>query len=1035
MSQPNIKAEILLPAMEQAIDPIVIIDEHNDVVFFNPAAERMWGLSRDKVVGRNVSCLVPVEVRNDHDGFIDHNRRTGINKIVGTSREVEFTRADGQYVCGELSISKVRLPGTDKIYYIAVMKDATEESQRRKILILQNDVLQALASDLLIQDVADLLCRRVDSFVPNSVACLILVDADSRLQILSAPGLPKRYFNAIDGLKLAPADLERLKRDPAYSNQLLWRNYQSIAMSLGLEHCRSAPIRTHDNQVSGLFALYSRDPHAPQEWPERIVEACIPFCALAVEQNMTRQHISQLSNFDSLTGLLNRASLHKVIDALIMREGDNHFYLFMLDIDRFRDINDALGHVYADEFLVEIGQRIRELVQDDYIISRSGGDEYIVIVPDCTHAKAVKFAELLINTIAKPMQVGENTLSISCSVGISCFPDNGPDSESLLSNADAAMRQAKADGRRVYRFAGQGKNQVAQDRLVLGSALRDSLAKGMLNLHYQPQVEAASGGLYGVEALSRWHHPHLGNISPSRFIAVAEETGQIEAIGRWSLQEACRQMRAWDDDGVHVPTVAVNLSAVHFRNRALPQYISGLLKQYKLTPERLTVEITELMKTKERLSEMAETDTLTALLNRGGFNTALTAALGLSSKEPPQSRALVMFDLDGFKQINDIHGHHAGDIVLRVVASRLVELTDPDDPISRLGGDEFAIVLNKTLRSMPLEKYMDRLQAALERPIDIETVTVSIAGSIGAVFLDARESVEDMQKNADMALYAAKRAGGKQAQMFTDALRQRAKVRSQILIEARSGVKDGQFEVYYQPILNCHTSQLDQIEALLRWHHPERGLLAAEDFADVFTDSTLTQAMGPSMIASFQRDIALWERTGQPPRQLAINMSRMDLGRTEYRVELERSLREFGLSPSDFVLEVTEQMLQGRRAGRSMRNIRELSEAGFQIAMDNFGKGETTLRHLHDLPFNQLKIDQSLVAGIVDNPGECEVLASLVSLGQVYGLEVTVEGVETRAQFDLVLAMKPDRVQGFFISPALSSSALTKLPPRFEIAA
>ncbi|MBV1835327.1 putative bifunctional diguanylate cyclase/phosphodiesterase [Novacetimonas pomaceti] len=442
-------------------------------------------------------------------------------------------------------------------------------------------------------------------------------------------------------------------------------------------------------------------------------------------------------------------------------------------------------------------------------------------------------------------------------------------------------------------------------------------------------------------------------------------------------------------------------------------------------------EITELMKTKERLSEMAETDTLTALLNRGGFNTALTAALGLSSKEPPQSRALVMFDLDGFKQINDIHGHHAGDIVLRVVASRLVELTDPDDPISRLGGDEFAIVLNKTLRSMPLEKYMDRLQAALERPIDIETVTVSIAGSIGAVFLDARESVEDMQKNADMALYA----GGKQAQMFTDALRQRAKVRSQILIEARSGVKDGQFEVYYQPILNCHTSQLDQIEALLRWHHPERGLLAAEDFADVFTDSTLTQAMGPSMIASFQRDIALWERTGQPPRQLAINMSRMDLGRTEYRVELERSLREFGLSPSDFVLEVTEQMLQGRRAGRSMRNIRELSEAGFQIAMDNFGKGETTLRHLHDLPFNQLKIDQSLVAGIVDNPGECEVLASLVSLGQVYGLEVTVEGVETRAQFDLVLAMKPDRVQGFFISPALSSSALTKLPPRFEIAA
>ncbi|MEG3348352.1 EAL domain-containing protein [Novacetimonas hansenii] len=593
VSQPKINAEILLPAMEQAIDPIVIIDEHNSVIFFNPAAERMWGLARADVIGRNVSCLVPLDYRKDHDSFITHNRKTGLNKIVGTSREVEFTRADGEYVCGELSISKVQLPGTDKTYYIAVMKDATEESQRRKILILQNDVLQALAADLLIQDVADLLCRRVDSFVPNSVACLILVDSDNRLQILSAPGLPKRYFNALEGLKLEPADLARLQREPSYSNHILWHNYQSIAMSLGLEHCRSAPIRTHNNQVSGLFALYSRDPNAPQSWPERIVDACIPFCALAVEQNATRQHISQLSNFDSLTGLLNRSSLHKIIDALIMREGDSRFYLFMVDIDRFRDINDALGHVYADQFLVEIGQRIRDLVQDDYIISRSGGDEYIVIVPDCTQAKAVKFAELLISTIAKPMQVGENTLSISCSVGISSFPDNGPDSESLLSNADSAMRQAKADGRGVYRFAGQEKNQVAQDRLVLGSALRDSLAKGMLNLHYQPQVEAASGGLYGVEALSRWHHPHLGNIFPSRFIAVAEETGQIEAIGRWSLHEACRQMRHWDDADVHVPTVAVNLSAVHFRNRALPEYISNLLRQFNLKPDRLTVEITE----------------------------------------------------------------------------------------------------------------------------------------------------------------------------------------------------------------------------------------------------------------------------------------------------------------------------------------------------------------------------------------------------------------------------------------------------------
>ncbi|WEQ52782.1 EAL domain-containing protein [Komagataeibacter oboediens] len=593
VDQPKISADVLLSAMEQAIDPMVVIDEHNCIIFFNAAAERIWGLSRAQVMGQNVSCLVPQADRAQHDSYINRNRETGIGRIVGTSREVEFRRANGEYVCGELSISRVQLDETGGIYYIAVMKDVTEQSRQRKILILQNDVLQALASDLSVQEVGDQLCRRVDGFVPGGVAALMTFDETRKVVVTSSPGMPARYRSALDSMQVTPEQIEAMRHDPGCSNMVVWDGYSSLARSLGLVGCRSSAIISRSGQVVGIFALYLRDDEPSQGWPERVVSTCMPFCALAIEQNETRQHIAQLSNFDSLTGLLNRTSLHNIIERLIMRGGDSQFSLFMVDIDRFRDINDALGHVNADRFLIEIGRRIRALVNDEYIVSRSGGDEFIIVVPDCSHQRAEQFAEKLINSIAKPLQVGENTLSISCCVGISTFPENGPDSESLLSLADAAARQAKEDGRGLYRFAGHEKNQVAQERLMLGSALRDSLAKGMLNLHYQPQVETMTGGLYGVEALSRWHHPTLGNIYPSRFIAVAEDTGQIEAIGRWSLQEACGQMVKWDRDGVHVPTVAVNLSAVHFRNRALPEYIANLLKHHNLTPDRLTVEITE----------------------------------------------------------------------------------------------------------------------------------------------------------------------------------------------------------------------------------------------------------------------------------------------------------------------------------------------------------------------------------------------------------------------------------------------------------
>ncbi|KAB8122627.1 EAL domain-containing protein [Komagataeibacter medellinensis] len=589
----NVNSDICMDMLEQARDGVIIIDERNCIVFFNRAAQELWGYTQAEVMGRNVKCLVPMAYRGEHDSFIAHNRNTGINRIVGTSREITFESKSGDYVSAEMSISTALIGPDRKRYYMAFMKGVTEESHRKKLLDLQNTVFRSLSGDMLIQDVADLVCQGVEEFVPNSVAVLMLLTADRTLQILSGAGLPRRFATALENMTLTDADITALANDLDEASSVVWESYRSLGISLGLNECWASAIRAPNGRIAGILALYSRNKHEVAEWPRKIVAGAVPFCGVVIEQYEARQHISQLANYDPLTGFLNRSSLHRMLRSMISQPGDNHFAVLLLDLDRFRDINDALGHIQGDTFLKVIAERLKTLCRSNYIVSRSGGDDFVIVIPNATQDMAVDFTKTLIAAMQRPLDVAGNQLSASFSIGIATFPENGPDGESLISHAEMAMRLAKKEARGSYRLVSAIDSTEAQDRLVLSSALRESLSKGLLNLHYQPQIEARTGDIYGVEALARWNHPTLGTIFPSRFIAVAEETGQIEAIGRWSLEEACRQITRWEREGVHIPVVSVNLSAGHFHNRSLVPMIAGLLEKYGLAPERLTVEITE----------------------------------------------------------------------------------------------------------------------------------------------------------------------------------------------------------------------------------------------------------------------------------------------------------------------------------------------------------------------------------------------------------------------------------------------------------
>ena len=313
-------------------------------------------------------------------------------------------------------------------------------------------------------------------------------------------------------------------------------------------------------------------------------------------RKIAEERIQFLAYYDALTGLPNRTLLlDRLAKALAAaRRQNNKLGLLYLDLDRFKDINDSLGHSVGDPFLQEVAGRLKRWGREQDTVARLGGDEFLIMLTDVKDIPdAAVAAERLMDAMTADFVVQGHTLGVSCSLGISVFPEHGADSETLIKNADAAMYRAKADGRNNFRFFTDDMNAQAVERLTLESNLRSALAKEQLLLMYQPQIDIATGRIIGLEALLRWQHPTLGLVPPDRFIRIAENSGLIVLIGEWVLRTACSQARKWQNEGLPLVTVAVNVSAVQFRQEGFCELIRRVLHETGLAAQYLALELTE----------------------------------------------------------------------------------------------------------------------------------------------------------------------------------------------------------------------------------------------------------------------------------------------------------------------------------------------------------------------------------------------------------------------------------------------------------
>ncbi|MEO5813441.1 MAG: EAL domain-containing protein [Rhodanobacter sp.] len=473
--------------------------------------------------------------------------------------------------------------------------EETVERERRLIL-------EQVARDEPLAQVLDNVVGLLETQLPGS-RCSVLLLRQGQLHLGSAPRLPDDYSRTLDGLTIGPAAgscgsacyLNRSVLVSDIASDPRWVNYRALALQHNLQACWSVPIPASDGSVLGAVAVYHDRPRVPDNGDLELIVATSRLAAVAIEHRRLTDRLAHQGQHDALTGLPNRLLLQdRLGHALTLARRKQHqVAVLFMDLDHFKQINDTLGHSHGDVLLCDVARRLESCIRRSDTLARLGGDEFMVVVPELDDPNdAMRVAGKLLEAMRSPFHVGEHEFFLSTSIGISLFPEDGDDVETLMASADTAMYRAKDAGRDNCMWFTPQMNTHVLERVEMERQLRHAMALGQLSLRYQPQTDQF-GEVKGFEALLRWDHPTLGMIPPTQFIPVAEESGLIVPIGEWVMREACRCMAAWHRAGHTSLTISVNVSAVQFRRGDLLETVRRVLTETQLDPTALELEITE----------------------------------------------------------------------------------------------------------------------------------------------------------------------------------------------------------------------------------------------------------------------------------------------------------------------------------------------------------------------------------------------------------------------------------------------------------
>jgi len=433
----------------------------------------------------------------------------------------------------------------------------------------------------------------------------------------------------------------------------------------------------------------------------------------------------------------------------------------------------------------------------------------------------------------------------------------------------------------------------------------------------------------------------------------------------------------------------------------------------------LTEEISDRKKLEQQLWRLAKLDSLTELPNRLQFNETLNAWLE-RAQVSGERFAVGLIDIDRFKETNDILGHAAGDDLLKEVARRLDVALAPYGTVARLGGDEFAFLISNATGPSWQSEPIEKIFAAMKEPVLLNGTRHLCTLSLGlTVFPAEATTASDLLKNADLALYCAKERGRDRVQHYAPRMRIALEKSYQLQQDLRAAIISNALCLVYQPIVSLRAFRPVSFEALLRWNHPVRGRLSPAEFEEVFDDPKTASAIGRWVADRMVRQVAAWEHAGLEFGRVAINVTSADFALGGFADFIESTLRRYNVSPQRICVEVTELVFLGRGAVGVADALERLHAIGVEIALDDFGTGFGSLSHIKKFPIDRLKVDCSFVRDMETNPDNLAIVRTIAQLGESLGIDVTIEGVETRSQLTLLRAMGCDSMQGYLFSRPL----------------
>jgi diguanylate cyclase (GGDEF)-like protein/PAS domain S-box-containing protein len=853
----------------------------------------------------------------------------------------------------------------------------------------QRALLELVATGTPLAEVLEALTRFIETRAGNGVlASILLLDRDGlHLRDGAAPSLPPAYTAAIDGVAIGPGIgscgtaafharevvVADIATDP------LWRDFAGLAGAHGLAACWSTPILSTAGEVMGTFALYHRERHEPTDSERELVQIATNLARIAIEHARAEEdiHTSEVRK---------SAILESALDCVITVD----------HLGRTIEFNAAAERTFGYRSEDVLGRELAEL-----IVPPALRDAHRGALARWSSNGEIEGRGALLGRRIEVTALRANGEEFPVELTIARLDLEGPPifTATLRDISDRRVAEAKL-------IEAELRYQALVEHLPLITYI-DALDDESSNIYTSPQVEPLLG--YTVDEWTSDADLFVKILHPDdrdRVLLAHAESRALMSPMTIEYRLIARDGRTvWLRDG------SIVLKDTH----GDPVSRQGYL-----------IDITDRREAEEQLRHQAFHDPLTGLANRALFTDRVEHAVLRRSGAAGLGVAVLFLDLDDFKTVNDSLGHTSGDLLLKMVGQRLADAVRPADTVARFGGDEFAVLIEDIQDRSDASVAADRISEILRVPFFVSGREVFVTASMGIAF---GHDADELLRSADVAMYRTKSAGKAHYVFYESEMDDAAHTRLKLTADLRRAAFRGEFSLEYQPTVDLATGRPTGLEALIRWQHPELGLIAPLDFVPLAEETGLVVPIGRWAIAEACTQGARWHADfpSDPPLTMSVNLSARQLQHPGLVDDLASALATSGFSAELLTLELTESVLM-QGGDSAIDSLHALKALGVRLALDDFGTGYSSLSYLRNLPVDTVKIDRSFIEGIDAGVGDgLSVLRGIIQLGQALGLALVAEGIERGSQADALRELGCQLGQGFLFWRPLKPDAVEVL--------